>query len=85
MTVRCGVGLGVGEGESEAEGVPDVAGLSVGVDGVGVARFSEASGRRSTKRTMTTITDPTISSHLTDDLMRSPTSSFALPRLPRPR
>ena len=63
--------------------MPDAEGLWVGVDGVGVARSSEASGRRRTKRTMTTITDPTISSHLTDDLIRSPTS-FVLPRLPRP-
>jgi hypothetical protein len=59
----------MGDEDSDAEGLT----VGRGVDGVAVAPFSNGSGRRSTKRTMTTITEPTITSHRTDDLMRSTT------------
>jgi hypothetical protein len=67
--IGSGSGVGMGDEDSDAEGLT----VGRGVDGVGVAPFSDGSGRRSTKRTMTTITEPTITSHRTDDLMRSTT------------
>ena len=73
MTVRSGSGLGR-RGRSPKGGSP------CGRRRRGGRAVAEGSGRRSTKSTMTTITEPTITSQRTDDFMRRlPSFRWRLP------